>query len=215
MAEFCRFHPFFPQSIDILCEEIGTGRFTRPVRFGCEGRGLLEALGKENSRTLDDQRKESMTGYFQALTKWLARSPHENAIDSMVYGFLGRPTDDKTSFVEELVSAINPEEPSIVNINEICRKQCIKTHGEPAVTGVAFPHYCFKCKQSSLEIPNCQCCSRMLFNAALICTGVSGEERTLVKEKELFQKWVFVEENIVAYAAAVNSWLSGKPPESF
>jgi hypothetical protein len=215
MAEFCRFHPFFPRSIDILCEEIGTGRFTRPVRFGCEGRGLLEALGKENSQTLDDQRRESLREHLQALTKWLSRSPQENAIDSMVYGFLGQPTDNKTSFVEKLVATINPEEPSIVAINDMCRKQCIKTHGESAVNGVAFPHICFKCKQSSLEIPNCQCRSLMLLNAALICTGVFGEERPLGKERELFEQWGFVEENILAYAAAVNSWLNGTSPESF
>ena len=214
MAGFCRFHPFFPQSIDILCKEIGTGRFTRPVRFGCEGRGLLEALGKENSRTLDDQRRESLTGYLQALTKWLAKSPQENATDSMVSGFLGQPTDNKTSFVEKLVSAINPEEPSIVTINEICRRQCIKTHGESVVTRESFPHICLKCEQSSREIPDCQCSYVMLLNAALICTGVFGEERPMGKEMELFEQWGFVEENILAYAAAVNSWLSGISPQS-
>lgn len=209
MAGFCRFHPSFPKSIDILCEETGTGRFTRPVRFGCEGRGLLEALGKENFQTLDNQRRESLREYLQAVSKWLARLPQENAIDSMVAGFLGQPTDSKTSFVEKLVSTLNPEEPSIVAIRELCREQCLKTHGESAVTGVAFPHFCFKCKQSSLEIPNCQCCSRMLLNAAVICTGVFGEERTLGKERELFEQWDFVEKNILAYASTLNSWLSG------
>jgi len=214
MAEFCRFHPFFPQSIDILCEEIGTGRFTRPVRMGCEGRGLLETLGKENSQTLDDQRRESLTGYLQALTKWLVQSPQENAIDSMVYGFLGQPTDNKTSFVEKLISTLNPEEPSIVAINDICRQQCIKTHGETVVNTLARPFNCFRCEQSGREIPNCQCCYFMLLNAAVICTGVFGEERPMGKEMELYEQWGFVEENILAHAAAVNSWLSGTSPES-
>ncbi len=214
MAGYCRFHPFYPQSIDILCEEIGTGRFIRPVRFGCEGRGLLEALGKENPQTLDEQRRESLTRHLQALNKWLAHSSQENAIDVMVFGFLGQPTDNKTSFVEKLVSNINPDEPSIIAINDICRKQCIKTHGESAVTGIAFPHICFKCEQLSCEIPNCQCCHAMLLNAALICTGVFGEERPLSKEKELFEQWVFVEEHILAYATAVNSWLNGTSLES-
>jgi len=214
MAEFCRFHPFYPQSIDILCEEIGTGHYTSPVRFGCEGRGLLEALGKENSQTLDDQRRESLVIYVQALNKWLAQSQSGNAIDSMVSGLLGQPTDSKISFVERLVAIINPEEPAIVAIRELCRQQCIKTHGESAVTGIAFPHICFKCEQTSREIPNCQCCYSMLPNAALICTGVFGEERPLGKERELYQQWVFVEEDILAHATAVNSWLSGKSPES-
>jgi hypothetical protein len=214
MAESCRFHPLFPQSIDILCQEIGIGRFSSSLRLGCEGRGLLETLGKQNSQTLDDQRRESLTGHLQALTKWLAQSPQENAIDSMVSGFLGQPTDSKIIFVKELIATINPEEPSIVAIREICRQQCIKTHGESAVTSDAFPHYCFKCEQSSREIPNCQCCHIMLLNAALICTGVFGEERPLGKEREFFEQWGFVEENILAYAAAVNSWLSGTLPES-
>jgi len=214
MAEFCRFHPFFPQSIDILCEEMGTGRFTSPVRFGCEGRGLLETLGKRNSQTLDKQRRESLREYLQALSKWLARSPQENPIDSMIFGFLGQPANNKTSFVEKLVATINPDEPTIVVINDICRQQCIRTHGELAVAGIAFPHICFKCEQSSCEIPHCQCCHVMLLNAALICTGVCGEERPVGKERELFEQWVFVEENILTYATTVNSWLSGESLES-
>ena len=209
MAEFCRFHPLFPQSIDILCEEIGTGHFSRPVRMGCEGRGLLETLGKQNSQTLDDQRRESLTGHLQALNKWLKQSPQEDATDSMVFGFLGQPTDNKTSFVEKLVSTINPEEPSIVAIRELCRQQCIKTYGETVVNTLARPFNCFKCEQSGREIPNCQCCCYvMLLNSAIICTGTFGEER------QLFEQYSFVQENILAYAAAINSWLKGTSPES-
>jgi len=54
----------------------------------------------------------------------------------------------------------------------------------------------------------------MLLNAAVICTGVFGEERPMGKEMELYEQWGFVEENILAHAAAVNSWLSGTSPES-
>jgi hypothetical protein len=210
IAELCRFHPLFPQSIEILCEEIGTGHFSRPVRMGCEGRTLLETLGKQNSQTLDDQRRESLTGHLQALTKWLKRSPRENAIDYKVSGFLGQPTDSKISFVEELVSTLNPEEPSIVAIRELCREQCLKTHGETVVNTHARPFNCFKCEQSGREIPNCQCCCYvMLLNSAIICTGIFGEER------QLFEQYGFVQENILAYAAAINSWLSGTSTESF
>ena len=104
MAEFCRFHPFFPQSIDILCEEIGTGCFTKLIRFGCEGRALLETLGFQDPQTLDDQLRESLAGYLQALNRWLEQSSPQNPADYMVSGFLGQPTDNKISFVEKLVS---------------------------------------------------------------------------------------------------------------
>jgi len=208
MAEFCRFHPLFPQSIDILCEEIGTDRFTRPVRLGCEGRALLETLGNQNSQTLDDQRRESLTGHLQALTKWLKHSPQENAIDYKVSGFLGQPTDSKISFVEELVSTINPEEPSIVAIREICRQQCIRTHGESVINNPARPFNCFKCGEAGREIPHCLCSYTMLLNSALICMGTFGEER------QLFEQYGFVQENTLAYATAINSWLSGTSPES-
>jgi hypothetical protein len=207
IAEFCRFHPFFPQSIDIICEEIGTGRFTKPVRLGCEGRGLLEILGKEDSQTLNNQRRESLRRYLQALSKWLVQSPRENSIDTMVSGFLGQPTDSKISFVEKLVSIINPEEPSIADIRELCREQCLKTHGETVVNIHGQPFNCFKCEQLGRELPNCQCCHVMLLNAVLICTGTSGEER------QLFEQYGFVQENILAYAVAINSWLSGTSPE--
>ena len=207
IAEFCRFHPFFPQSVDIICEEIGTGRFTKPVRLGCEGRGLLEILGKQNSQTLDDQRKESLTGHLQAFTKWLKQSPRENTIDYKVSGFLGQPTDNKISFVEKLVSIINPEEPSIVDISEFCRKQCLKTHGETVFNTRGRPFNCFRCEEADQETPHCLCSYFMLLNAALICTGTYGEER------QLSEQYGFVQENILTYAAVINSWLSGASPE--
>jgi len=208
MAEFCRFHPLFPQSIDILCQEIGIGRFTKPVRLGCEGRTLLVTLGYQDSQTLDDQRSESLAGYLQALTRWLVQSSPEGAIDSMVSGFLGQPTDSKISFVEKLISTLNPEEPSIVAIKEICRQQCIRTHGESVVNNPARPFNCFKCEESGREIPRCLCSYTMLLNSALICIGTFGEER------QLFEQYGFVQENILAYATAINSWLSGTSPES-
>lgn len=208
MAEFCRFHPLFTESINILCEQIGTGRFSTRVRLGCEGRALLETLGYQNSQTLNEQRRESLARHLQALTRWLVQYPQENAIDYKVSGFLGQPTDNKVSFVEKLVSILNPEEPAIVTIRELCREQCIKTHDESVINNPARPFNCFKCKQSGHEIPNCQCCYVMLLNTALICTGTFGEER------QLFGQYGFVHENILAYAAAINSWLSGTSPES-
>jgi len=48
----------------------------------------------------------------------------------------------------------------------------------------------------------------MLLNTALICTGIFGEER------QLFEQYGFVQENTLAYAAAINSWLKDTSTES-
>ena len=48
----------------------------------------------------------------------------------------------------------------------------------------------------------------MLITSAILCTGTFGEER------QLFEQYGFVQENILAYAAAINSWLGGTSPES-
>lgn len=61
MAEFCRYHPSFPGSIGILCEEIGTGKFFRPVKMGCEGRWLLESLGCHDEESVNNQVKEVLS----------------------------------------------------------------------------------------------------------------------------------------------------------
>lgn len=214
MAEFCRVHALFPQSIDMLCEEIGTSRFSIPIKMGCEGRGLLETLGYEDSQILDDQRRQSLARYRQILTRWLAQSPEEDINDSRIYGFLGEPTDNKISFVEKLITTINPVESSIVDIRELCREQSIKTQGETVVNTPVRPFSCFRCNEADEKIPNCPCSYIMFIDTALICTGTFGEERRLGKKFRLYELYSFVQENILAYAAAINSWLSNTSPES-
>jgi len=207
MAEFCRVHALFPQSIDILCDEIGAAQFSTPLRLGCEGRGLLEALGYEDAQALSDQRRETLAGYRHSLTRWLAQAPRENAIDFRIYGFLGQPTDNKVSFVEKLVSKINPEEPSVVAIKELCHEQCVDTQGEAALDTADRPFNCFKCEGSADEMPNCHCSYVMFLNAALICTGIFGEKSRLGERFRLYELYAFVQESILAYASAINSWL--------
>jgi len=144
----------------------------------------------------------------------LAQSAPENATDIRVRGFLGQRTDNKISFVDKLVSTIDPEDSSIVAIKEICREQCITTRGESVFDFDARPFNCFNCEVSAAETPNCLCSYAMLLNAALICTGVFGEERQLGKEFQLYGLHVFVQESILAYAAAINAWLSGASPQN-
>ena len=207
MAEFCRLHPLFPRSIDILCEEIGTSRFSAPTRMGCEGRGLLNALGYNDSQSMNAQRKEILEDYATTLKAWLARNHPQNATDCRVFGSLGKPTDDKAAFVEKLVAILDPEDSSIVAIRRVCAEECQKTRGESIFDTPARPFNCFNCDQSSLEPPNCLCCYSMLLDAGLICTGTSGEERSI------YQKHIFVQESILAYAMAINSWLEGALPK--
>ena len=207
MAEFCRRHPLFPQSIDILCTEIGSGRFSKPVKMGCEGRGLLDSLGYHDSQSLNDQQRETLEEYAEAFKKWLAQGHPQNATDSKVFGFLGQSTDNKVAFVKKLVSALNPKDPSMSSIKGLCAEECRKTYGEKLFDAAAQPFHCFNCEGASLETLQCQCCPSMFIDAGLTCTGTFGEERSE------YEYYVFIQENILVYAMAINSWLKGASPQ--
>jgi hypothetical protein len=211
MAEFCRVHPLFPRSIDILCEEIGTGCFSRPVSMGCEGRGLLNALAYHNFHSLSEQRRETLTGYVQSLNRWLAQDNPESLVESKVFGFLGQPTGAKEAFVQKLVSTIDPDVASISSLKKLSENMCRETQGESVFEGAGRPLNCFKCDACSEEgaDPACRCCYGMLLDAALLCVGTFGEERSVFNE---FTR--FTQENVLAYSLAINSWLQGLPTES-
>ncbi|MFB0503894.1 MAG: hypothetical protein ACETWE_08680 [Candidatus Bathyarchaeia archaeon] len=207
MAEFCRYHPLFPQSIDILCEEIGTGRFSKPVRIGCEGYGLLNSLGYHDLPSLKEQRKEILTDYARSLEKWLVQGRPENPTESRVFSFLGQSTNTKEAFIEKLISFINPEEPSISSIKKLSEDEC---SGKSILDRpkVGYPFCCFGCDAFDwlAPLPKCQCCYSMILDAGLLCAGTFGEKRSMVDE---FRH--FIEENILAYAVAINSWLKEVP----
>jgi hypothetical protein len=48
----------------------------------------------------------------------------------------------------------------------------------------------------------------MFLDTCLLCVGTSGEERSMLDE---FRR--FIEENILAYSIAANSWLNETPPK--
>jgi len=207
MAEFCRRHPLFPQSIDILCKEIGTGRFSKPVGIGCEGRGLLQTLGYHDPQSLNEQRKEILTDYARSLEKWLVQGRPENPTESKVFGFLGQSTNTKKAFVEKLISIINPEEPPISSFKKLSEDECRRPHGKSILDRpTPYPFCCFKCDGSVAPNPVCQCCYSMILDAGLLCAGTFGEKRSIVDESRRF-----TEENILAYAVAINSWLKEVP----
>jgi len=208
MAEFCRLHPLFPQSVDILCEEIGSGRFSEPVKIGCEGRALLDTLGYHHSQSLEEQRKQILAEYARALEKWVAQDRPENAWESKVFGFLGQPTNSKGAFVEKLIAAIDPEEPSISSLKELGENECRATHSRFR------PFNCFTCEgsQEGASGSNCQCCYAMILDAGLLCAVAFGAERVKWGAFDEFRR--FTEEYILAYSAAINSWLNGAPPQA-
>ena len=210
IAEFCRRHPLFPQSIGILCKEIGNGRFSKPiVKIGCEGRSLLDSLGYHDSQSLNNQRKGIFKEYAQALKKWLLQDQPENLRQSKVFGFLGEPTNSKEAFAKKLVSLIDSDgELSISSLKQHCGDACKKTSVLES-NWIPFPFRCLKCQEGCPEgvsIPDCQCCDSMVIDAGLLCAGWFGEKKQMAGE---FRR--FIEENILVYATAVNSWLKKVP----
>lgn len=207
IAEFCRLNPFFPLCIDILCKEIGDGRFSKPLRMGCEGRGLLNFLGYNNPQNVSDQIKKILTEYKMSLDKWLVDGLAENPTESKVFGFLGQSTESKKVFVKKLVSVIDPEEPSISIIKKLSEDKCRETQGNFETLGFR-PFNCFKCESALAPTPKCLCCYSMVLDAGLLCAGWHREERLMVDEVR-----GFVEENILVYSVAINSWLRETPPK--
>jgi hypothetical protein len=208
MAEFCRVCPIFPESVEILCKEIGENRFSNPLKIGCEGRDLLDSLGYHNPKSLNEQRKEILENYAQSLEKWLKHDQQKTAIESKVLGFLGQETDTKVALVEKLIHAINPNEPSVSSLRRIAEDVFKETLGDFETVArerhLGRPFNCFECLREEISIPKCQCCYSMFLDASLLCIGTSCEKTSQFDE---FKR--FVEENILAYSVAINSWLKG------
>jgi hypothetical protein len=206
MAEFCRVNPLFPQSIDILTREIGACRLSEPVSIGCEGRGLLKTLGHHVPQGISEKRKDMLGKYVRSISKWLEQGKPESLFESKVSGFLGRPTDAKKACAEQLLAAIDPEATSISSLKKLSRRLCIDTQGEATLEGAGRPLNCFSCDACSEQEsgPACGCSYGMLVDAALVCVGASNEKRSAAGE---FSR--FIQESILAYSLAVNSWLQG------
>ncbi len=212
MAEFCRVCPLFPHSIDILCEEIGSVRFSKPMRMGCEGRGLLDSLGYHDQAGLKEQQEVILMEQAKSLEKWLEKGQAETATESKVFGFLGQPTDDKAAVVEKLVHIVSSGEISVSSLRQLAEDVCEETqHDSVTATCERYqgrPFNCFTCLPKDVSTAKCQCCYSMFLDACLLCAGTSGEERSMLDE---FRR--FVEENILLYSVAVNSWLKEDPPK--
>jgi len=212
IAEFCRVCPLFPRCIDILCEEIGDDRFSNPMKIGCEGRDLLDSLGYHDQASLNEQHKEILTDYAKSLEKWLGQGQAETATESKIFSFLGQPNHSKVASVEKLVHIVNSGEPSVSSFRKLAEDVCKETKKESVNIAceryMGRPFNCFKCLPENASMPKCQCCYSMFLDACLLCAGTSGEKRSMLDE---FRR--FIEENILAYSVAVNSWLNEAPPK--
>lgn len=197
MAEFCRYHPSFPRSIEILCEEIGTGKFSMPVKMGCEGRGLLESLGYHHEESINEQVKAVLREYHASLEKWLSKGVPDGQIDSKVFGFLGELTEGKLPLVEKIRDAVDPEELNISSLMKLSENIC---NDAQSMSGTR-PFNCFGCLPKDVIVPGCKCSYAMVIDAALLSIGESGKDK--------FKR--HSEEHILAYCTAINSWLNDEP----
>ena len=201
MAEFCRFSPSFPGSIDVLCSEIGQGALSTPIGIGCEGRGLLNSLGYHDAGSMDKQRIDMLTWYGESLTRWLAAGEPQTPLDHKVSGFLGEATETKRKHVEELSLVVGGASESIVSLRKRCADTC-------KVSRRARPFNCLNCLGEGERRPACQCSWAMLIDACLLCAD--GHEGADSRARQ-FKR--FHEENILAFAVALNAWLEQRQPK--
>lgn len=206
MAEFCRYNPLFPQSIDMLCKEIGENRFPGHVTMGCEGRGLLDSLLEKRE---DDWWRDVLTDYSYCLQNWLAQSRARTVRGAKVYGFLGKSTERKRDVVKKLISMVKADEPSAYSLMDLSEGMCKESSVE-LKTFKGRPFNCYGCDMVSdrTSVPKCPCCSAMFIDASLLCVGMSD-----VKGDASGRFKRFVEENVLAYFLAINSWLKDEPPK--
>jgi len=171
------------------------------MRMGYEGRGLLNALGHNDTQSLREQSRMVLAKYSRALTRWLSRSTPETPWDSKVSGFLGQPTRDRRSYLRELTAAIGSEKVAISSLKQLVEG---KWGGS---SSKARPLACLNCDGSSEgpSGPGCLCSWAMVIDAGLLSAGTSGEPGAEYRR--------FVEEHILACANAINSWLEGNSPQ--
>jgi len=210
MAEFCRYCPLFPRSVDILCEEIGHERFSNPKKIGCEGRDLLDSLGYHDHKSLNEQLKATLTEYVKSLEKWLKEGQAQTATESKVFGSLGQPNHSKTTSVEKLVHSVDSSKPSVSSFRRLTEDMCKETQKDSVNLACercrGRPFNCFECLPKDASVTKCHCCYSMFLDAYLLCAGTSGEERSMLDE---FRR--FIEENTLAYSFAINLWLKKEP----
>jgi hypothetical protein len=207
MAEFCRESPLFPESVVALCEEIGEGRFSSPLRLGCEGRKLLDSLGHS---VPPDQVPDLLENYARSLRRWIEEGVPRTPQGSKISGFLGPRTDVKEGLVAELLGQLESGSLSFSKLRVWSRGACSRGTVESDFDWKRRPFNCFECPGAKAEegdLPGCTCCLTMIIDAALICQRGFGDLDSMLSELRRFR-----EEYVLACASAINSWLEDVTP---
>jgi len=206
MAEFCRVHPLFPESVSFLCKEVGDEHFSKPMKIGCEGRDLLDSLAYHDSESLKEQQQEILKSYVESLKKWLDKYQPESSYDSKVFGFLRTPTKEKRAWIENLIPLIDTNKPWSLSIQPLVKDACKKNGKDFLVKAhkdyLGRPFNCFECGEGA----KCGCILSMFIDSGLLCMGTLNEKRSMLDEIRRF-----IQENILALSFAINSWLEGAP----
>lgn len=210
MAEFCRRQPLFPESVAILCREVGQGALesafpSGPAFFGCEGRGLLQSLGCHALDDMAQQWRDSLQGYRQALAAWCEGMPSVTPMEKRLSGFLGSQDLEIAERLQDVVAALEDETIIRKALRAACRQECVDSRGEELLKKAPHPFYCVDCDDWLSDVPSCQCAPARLVDAALLAAGPRDEREEMGR---LFQH--FIQEYVLAYALAINAWLEDR-----
>jgi len=212
MAEFCRYWPPFPGSIDLLVAEAGAGRMLRGAQLGCEGRGLLDALGLHPDEVLACQSAEVYAAYDAALLGWLEGERPLSSLEVKIAGFMGQPTAAKVDWVHRLHQALafgdGPQ--AEASAEALCAKACGR-----ASSGAAAHRLPFRCLQCPGRRPHKLCCHTMRLDAGLLAAGAGSQEP--LDDQDLpscdviaAKLQTYTREHLTCYASALEAWLAGQ-----
>ena len=140
MAEFCRESPSFPESVEVLCREVGAGRFSEPLRMGCGGRKLLDSLGYPGT---PDQEKRVLRGYARSIEMWLEVKEPSSPLDFKINGFLGPHSEKKRGLMRELIDLLKNTDTG--ELMEWSKDNCVQGMGESVFDWKGRPFKCFGC----------------------------------------------------------------------
>jgi hypothetical protein len=209
MAEFCRRHPLFPTSIDLLCAEIAAGDLlggeAGPPRLGCEGRNLLESVGARNASVNARQCVEVTRNYAPAIARWRDGEAPRSPLERRVSGFLGTPTATRIEALEGIVATLYDPEISYTALRAAAVEATVARCGEGALERAPHPVYCLTCDTWTNDTDLCCCAPARVLDAGLLAAGPWGDRQAM---SEAFQG--YIQEYILAYALALNAWLADR-----
>ncbi len=199
MAELCRYHPIFPDSVEGIIRNVGAAKLLDASNVGCEGRGLLKTLGVQTERQQAEQRRSTAHNTSRALRKALRGDEPVSPLERKHSLLVEQIDPDSRKAVSWLADVLARGEPEIESFRELC-----SAHSRRAVEGApptGRPIHCLRCEQGSGL-----CCFSQQTEATLLClSGMKTDEAV-----RLFRR--FSEEYVLAYCDALNSWLADLPP---